>query len=100
MVPASPAFVVGDDDDAVLPDGAVLHGLDQGCGVLLTSQQIGITWVFVVSTDRLDESHAWHAAGPEGSEEILDVLQVLHSGGRPFGVRGEIVERLVMKLKE
>src|SRR5437867_11020117 len=100
MIPASPALVVAYDDDTVLPDGAVLHGLDQAGDVLLTSQRICITWLFVVSTDRLDESHGWHVARPEGSEEVVDVPQVLHSGGRPFGVRSEVVERLMTKLKE
>src|SRR6266545_2639913 len=100
VIPAPAGFVVRDDDHAVLPNGTVLHRLDQICHVLLTSQQVRITHVFVVSTDWLDEGHGRQVACPQRSKELLNVLQVLSSGGRPFRVRGEVVERLMMKLKE
>ena len=56
--------------------------------------------MFVVSADWLDEGHGRQVACPQSSKEVLNVLQVLGSGGCAFPVREEVVEWLMMKLKE
>src|SRR5947207_6826401 len=99
MIQTPDGFVVREDDHADLPNCTVLHRLDQFRHVLLTSQQVRITHVFVVSADWLDEGHGRQVACSQRGKELLDVLQVLGSGGRTFRVPGEVVDEWMMKLK-
>ena len=55
MIPAAAVFVVGDDDYAVFPNIALLHRGDEVGHVLLARDNIGVSGVFVVFADRLNE---------------------------------------------
>ena len=55
VIPASAILVVGDDNGAIFPGLAVLHGLHQIGDVLLPGHFHGITGMLVVESSRLDE---------------------------------------------
>ena len=100
MVPQPAILVISHDDDAVLPQRAVLDRLDDPGGVGVTLEDIGITWVLILLADRLEEGDGRQGAGGDVRHHDLLVLQMLRPRGRAVAVFGEIGEGSVMVLEE
>jgi hypothetical protein len=95
VVPPSAIFVIGNDDYAVSPNSALLDRGNEIRDMLLARDQISVTWVFVVWTQRLDEAHRRQLSRRHVREKVLLILKMCL---KPGGLRiefwlGRVVRR-------
>lgn len=55
MVPNPAVFGVSYDNDCIVPQGALLNGIDDGCSMIVTTSQTRVAGMLVVSPNRLVE---------------------------------------------
>lgn len=116
VVPPTTILIVRHNDRALVPHIAVLHSADDVCDMLLPSDYVRITGMFVVDSRKLDECDRRQPVVLQVGQELGLVLQVrIRSGGvgiergrsrvvcvgrlQEWSVFRVIRERLMMELK-
>src|SRR5262249_24594511 len=107
---------VGHNDRALVPDIAVPYGVDDIGDVLLASDNVGVTGMFVVDSGKLDKRDRRQPIVVEIVQELCLILQVRVGAGRVWierwrasvicvwgikdlGVFGEVGEWLLLELE-
>src|SRR6266852_4483680 len=92
VIPTAAVFVIGHNDERVVPIVAVSHCAHKISNVLLTLQQAGVSGMLIVGSQRLNKGDRRQAFLLQIHEEVVFILQVC----RGYRIADAILERSIV----
>lgn len=83
MVPEAAIIIIGDNDDAVLPQRAALDKTQQQGGVIFARQYARVAGVLIVLPTRFEEDNRWQHALLDAVDKIDLVFKMRLLPGVP-----------------